>query len=193
MEAAFIGQIMPWAGKDIPDGWMVCEGQILSINTNSALFSLLGTTYGGDGRTSFALPDLRGRFPIGEGSGPGLVNHELGQSSGIDIVYLNEQQIPPHTHSNEKQDMRNNIPFTVSSSAATETNPKDNYLARAEQNLYSTDAASATEETGRTPVSVNVHSQNVFPNGGSQAHNNMQPFLTIRFIIAIMGEYPSRS
>ena len=94
----FIGQIMMFGGNFAPRNWAFCDGQILAINSHTALFSILGTTYGGDGRTSFALPDLRGRAPIGEGQGPGLSNYHLGFMGGVENVTLNVNQIPPHAH-----------------------------------------------------------------------------------------------
>ncbi|MEO1712234.1 MAG: tail fiber protein [Bacteroidota bacterium] len=194
MSPLFLGQIIPWPSLEIPDGWMACEGQIISINQNTALFSLLGTIYGGDGRTTFQLPDLRGRMPIGYGTGPGLAAKNLGDTNGVEYVTLREAEMPPHSHTNEKQDMRNNIPFEVSKANATEVSPKGNYLAVAEQNIYSTDASNATLETGRTPAaSLTVQSQQLYNTGGSQAHQNMQPYQVITFIIAVMGPYPTRS
>ncbi len=99
----FIGQVMMFGGNFAPRGWALCDGQLLSINSNSALFSILGTTYGGDGRTTFALPDLRGRVAIGPRTGPGLSNYNLGQSGGVEAVTLTTAQIPAHSHDLEVQ------------------------------------------------------------------------------------------
>ncbi len=193
MQAQFVGQIIAWSNSEIPDGWMRCAGQILPISQWSMLFTLLGTVYGGDGRTTFALPDLRGRMPIGAGEGPGLSSRQRGAEEGYEYHTLTTAELPSHSHTSEIREMRSTIPFTVSQSNANEVGPKGNYLAVAEQNLYSTDASNDLEETGRTPVkSLTANSQELHPIGGSRMHNNMQPFQVIQFIIAVQGPWPSR-
>lgn len=193
MQAQFTGQIIAWSNPEIPKGWMICAGQILPIGQWPNLWGLFGTTYGGDGRTTFALPDLRGRMPIGAGEGPGLSSRPRGSEEGYEYHTLTTAELPSHSHQSEIRKMRSTIPFTVSQSNANEVEPKGNYLAVAEQNLYSTDASNDLEETGRTPVkSLTVNSQELHPIGGSQRHHNMQPFQVIQFIIAVEGPWPSR-
>jgi microcystin-dependent protein len=164
----FIGQILLFAGDFAPRGWALCNGQLLSIAQNSALFSILGTTYGGDGVTMFAVPDLRGRVPMHWGDGPGLTSRTIGESSGSESVTLLQTQIPAHTHT-----------VNASEIAADARNPANAILA---QNAsYTTSAPNTT---------MSAHS--LAPAGGGQPHDNMQPFLAITFIIALEGIYPSR-
>jgi microcystin-dependent protein len=146
-----------------PKGWALCNGQLLPINQNQALFSLLGTTFGGDGRVNFALPDLRGRVPIHVGSG-----HTLGERGGEQAHTLNISELPEHTH----------VANGSSANAATNA-PTDNVLAQS-NNIYGAAAALVSLNAGTV---TNV--------GGSQAHLNMQPFLTISFCIALQGIFPS--
>ena len=194
MQAQFVGQIIAWSNPEIPKGWAACNGQLLPIGSWQSLWMLLGTTYGGDGRTTFALPDLRGRMPIGAGEGPGLSSRLRGAKEGYEYHTLTTAELPPHSHQSEIRKMRSTIPFTVSQSNANEVGPKGNYLAVAEQNLYSTDASNDLEETGRTPVkSLTVNNQELHRIGGSQSHNNMQPFQVIQFIIALEGLWPTRT
>lgn len=168
----FIGQIIMVPYDFAPQGWALCEGQLLSINQNQALFSLLGTTYGGDGRTNFALPDLRGRFPLGTGGGPGLTSRFLGEEGGAENYTLTIAQLPAHTH-----------PIMASSAEAAATSPGGNILAaKARVPLYQ----------GGAP-DVAMSSQSVAPSGGSQPHPVMPPFTSVRFIIALQGVYPSRN
>lgn len=166
MAEPFVGEIRLMAyGMLVPRWWAPCNGQILPINQYSALFSLLGTTYGGNGTTNFALPDLRGRVPIHVGNG-----HVQGEWNGAETVTLTSSQIPGHSH-----DVR------ARSVAGTATTPEGNYLAGA-NDAYTSQGATTT-----------LHPGTVGPAGGDQAHPNMQPFLTLGFCIAIAGIYPSRS
>lgn len=170
MSEPFIAEIRIFAGNFAPRGWAFCNGQLLPISQNTALFSLIGTTYGGDGRTTTALPNLQGRAPMHPGRGPGLTDRRLGERGGVETVTLSEAQMPNHTHtmvgSEERGD--NNTPVANFLSAGT-----DQYL-------------SSTDGSNMAAASV--------PNaGGNQPHNNLQPFLAINFIIALVGLYPSRS
>ena len=149
-----------------PRGWALCNGQLLPINQNQALFSLLGTTFGGDGRVNFALPDMRGRTPIHVGSG-----HTLGERGGEQAHTLSPAELPTHTHT-----------LQASTTAAAATNPTGNVLAGAD--IYAPPPQSPTNPVSMQPASVT----NV---GGSQAHLNMQPFLTLSFCIALEGIFPS--
>jgi len=171
MSEPFLAEIRIFAGTFAPLGWAFCDGQLLSIAQNTALFSLIGTTYGGDGRTNFALPNLQGRAPMHPGTGPGLTPRQLGQQVGTETVTLSETQMPNHTHA---------LRATVSRGAAG--TPQDNAFNRSTgDTAYNT----PSNLTGMAPAMAP-------PTGGGQAHNNMQPFLTLNFIIALQGLYPQR-
>jgi microcystin-dependent protein len=172
----FIAEIRMFAGNFAPRGWALCDGQLLPISQNEALFSLVGTTYGGDGRTTFGLPDLRGRAPIHMGQGPGLTNKRIGQKGGQEEVVLTVNQMPAHNHSARVQ---------ADSTVATTDKPQNALPARnaASTPQYGTSASSALH-----PDAVVVGQK-----GGNQAHPNMQPYLTINYIIALQGTYPSRN
>ncbi len=173
MSEPFIAEVRIFAGNFAPRGWAFCDGQLLPIAQNTALFSLIGTTYGGDGRTTTALPNLQGRAPMHPGRGPGLTARRLGQRSGVEMVSLSEAQMPNHTHS-----------LNGTSSVATVFTPDNtSAFARGSGAAYKTDATSL----------VDLASGSLQNTGGSQAHNNLQPFLTLNFIIALVGLYPSRS
>jgi microcystin-dependent protein len=169
----FLGEIRMFAGNFAPTGWAFCQGQLLPIAQNQALFSLLGTTYGGDGRTSFALPDLRGRVPVGFGQGPGLSNREIGEKFGSELVTLNINQMPSHNHTVNAvtSEGNQNLP-TNSLPANTKTLDKE----------YS----DANANTTMKATMVN-------PTGGSQPFGVSQPSLGVNFIIALQGIYPSRN
>ncbi len=172
MSEPFIGQITIFAGNFAPRGWAFCDGQILSIAQNTALFSILGTTYGGNGQTTFALPDLRGRAPVSAGQGPGLSNYVLGQQGGSETTTLNITQIPAHAHTT--QVFSNTDP-------ATSTTPTNTVLAN----------------SGEVPIYANSSNQTLAgpttgQSGGSQPFNNVQPYLPLNYIIALQGIFPSR-
>lgn len=171
----FIGEISIFAGNFPPRGWAFCQGQILSISQNTALFSLLGTTYGGNGTTTFALPDLRGRVMVGPGQGPGLQSYFQGQVGGQESVALNITQMPMHNH---------NTTVGVNSSAGNSAAPNGRYLAASDQrnDQYTDQGANG-----------NLSGVNVGVAGGSQPHENMQPYLCVNFIIALQGNFPSRN
>ena len=178
MEAYFIAQILMFAGNFSPRGWAFCNGQLLSIAQNDALFALIGTIYGGDGQTTFALPDLRGRIPVGAGQGPGLSNMVLGQVSGTQTVTLTVQQIPAHTHAPT-------IAVGVSSQSGNTGNPAGNVVGHTPVNFYAP-AANATETfAGSTATTT--------PSGGNQPFNNIMPILGMNFVIALEGIFPSRN
>lgn len=169
MSEPFLAEVRMVGFNFAPRGWALCDGQILPINQNQSLYSLLGTTYGGDGRTSFALPDLRGRVPIHVGRSNGD-DHRLGSKSGEEAHTLSDNEMPQHNH-----------PFQASSTVADSQTANGNVLAEAGQVYHAlTNAQSMKAGTVR-----NV--------GGSQAHSNMQPYMTVNFCIALMGLFPSRN
>ena len=184
MEPFFIGQIHLFASNFAPRSWAFCDGQLLAINSNTALFSILGTTYGGDGRTTFALPDLRGRVGIGVGNGPGLLPKRLGQRGGVETVTLNYTQIPSHTHV-----LTSSFKIATNENAATTSEGSGNVLAAANSNIYAEVSGNPNEVLGGVSSSLSV----VENTGGQQPHNNMQPYLCLNYIIALVGTYPSRS
>lgn len=165
----FIGEIIMFAGNFAPRGWALCDGQLLPISSNTALFSLLGTIYGGDGSTTFALPDLRGRFPIHPGNGPGLTSVRQGQRGGSETHTLSTDNLPPHSHTM-------NI---ASNNEGNSTQPTGNVLAVSDDRNY----VSGTGEPMGSSSSI----------GGSQAVNHLPPYNAVNFIIALQGIFPSRS
>ncbi len=185
-----IAEIRMFAGNFAPRNWFLCEGQILPIAQYQAFFSLVGTIYGGDGRTTFGIPDLRGRVVIGEGFGPGLTNRPIGQKSGAEGVTLNQSQIPSHSHS------ITNVGMQASSANATQSQPtQGSSLAapgmgsgRSFTNTlgYNTATPDVTLNSGSTPPTIGN-------TGGNLSHTNMQPFLVLNYIICYQGIYPSRN
>jgi microcystin-dependent protein len=171
MSEPFVGEIRMFAGNFAPRGWAFCDGQLLAVSQNDALFSLLGTIYGGDGRTTFGLPDLRGRLPLHAGHGPGLSERRLGAKGGAEKVTLTVNQLPSHSHQ-----------INQSSTAATGNSPNDAQIGDSPSiDIYS-----------ESPPSVNLASSAITHVGGSRSHTNLMPFLCIHFIIALVGIYPSR-
>lgn len=170
MADPYVGEIRIFAGNYAPNGWLFCQGQLLSIAVNTTLFQLIGTTYGGDGQSTFALPDLRGRLPIHQGQGPGLQTYILGQTGGAEQVTLTTQQIPTHTH-----------PLVATNAVGSAASPQGGVL-----------AASGSSNVYRpAPSAVALSSQTVAPTGGSQPHTNFQPYLCVNFIISLFGLFPS--
>ncbi|MDT8760837.1 tail fiber protein [Sphingomonas psychrotolerans] len=171
MADPFVAEIRVFPFNFAPKGWAWCDGQLLPLSQNTALFSLLGTTYGGNGKSNFALPDLQGRAPMHPGQGPGLSLHDLGESAGSDTVTLLQSEIPVHTHQ-----------LQVDDADDAETNiAKNNALCRAKANIYSADTTLKPMAFEELPAI-----------GGSQPHNNMMPYLTLYFCIALQGVFPPR-
>ena len=167
MAQPYVGEIRMFAGNFAPAGWMFCEGQLLPISENETLFQLIGTTYGGDGESTFALPDLRGRIPLHQGNG-----FILAETGGAEEITLTTQQIPVHNHA-----------LIVTNNVAGQTNPQGNLLAQSTQaTLYIEDSPSAQ-----------MANYVVGPTGGSQPHTNFQPYLCVDFIISLFGIFPSQT
>ncbi|WP_018621184.1 phage tail protein [Spirosoma luteum] len=168
----FVAEIRMFPFNFAPKGWAWCDGQLLPISQNTALFSLLGTTYGGDGKSTFALPDLQGRAPMHPGQGPGLSLHDLGETGGSETVTLLESEIPAHSHA---------LQATVS--LADSNLATGNNLARSSNGkAYNTQASGF----------VSMNPQSLAPAGGNQPHNNLMPYLTVYFNIALQGVFPPR-
>lgn len=175
MADPFVAEIRIFPFNFAPRGWAFCDGQLLPLSQNTALFSLLGTTYGGNGKSNFALPDLQGRAPMQPGQGPGLSLHDLGETGGSETVSLLESEIPSHSHAMSGQNSNANL-----------NDPAGAVLARAfgGGNLY------------KTPAGANITAlsdQSLAPAGGDQPHNNLMPYLTFYFCIALQGVFPPRT
>ena len=168
----FLGQIILFAGNFAPRGWAFCQGQLLPIAQNTALFSLLGTTYGGNGSSTFGLPDLRGRVPVGFGQGPGLINVQLGEAAGQSATTLQTTNLPAHTHT-----------LSAVSETGNAGSPANAFLA-------ATGAIDPEYRTSGTPVAMAAGAVGTV--GGSQPFSNMPPYLGMNYIIALQGIFPSR-
>ncbi len=173
----YLGEIRLFGGYFAPLNWHFCDGSLLSIANYDTLYSLLGTTYGGDGQNTFGLPDLRGRFPIGQGQGTGLSPHVIGEMAGTEQVTLLQTQMPAHSHS-----------LVAQAATGNTANPSGNSLAQPADGdlLY-------LNPTGLTPNDVTLPVDVVQPAGGNQPHNNQMPTLTATYIISLAGIYPSRN
>ncbi len=169
----FIGQIGVFGFSFAPRGWAKCDGQLLQISSNTALFSLLGTTYGGDGRTTFGLPDLRGRAALHQGTGPGLTNRKIGEKAGAETVALNANTMPTHTH---VATLKATLTDGVQGDATGKVLAPKNYY-----------------RTGTSDTNMGASSIANAATGGSQAHANMQPYQVVNFCIALQGVFPSRN
>jgi len=170
----FVAEVRIFPFNFAPKGWAFCDGQILPLSQNTALFSLLGTTYGGDGRSNFALPNLQGNAPMHPGQGPGLSLHDLGETGGSDTVTLLESEIPGHGH-----------PLQASNQPGEDPAPGGELLGRSVgASLYQTATGSNL---------VQMADEALAPAGGDQPHNNLQPYLTLNFCIAMQGVYPPRT
>ncbi len=165
-----------------PRNWASCNGQLLSINSNTALFSLIGTIYGGDGRTTFALPDLRGRSMVHQGNGSGLSPATIGQKGGVEYVTLNNNHLPSHNHS-----VSGTVTIGASDEDANETDPTNQVLAVSGSNIYRSSASSGVA-LGGTSFSGQIGNT-----GGGQSFDNRSPFLVANVVICLLGTYPSRS
>jgi microcystin-dependent protein len=177
MSEPFVGQIIMFGGNFAIRGFAMCDGQLLPIAQNTALFSLLGTTYGGDGRTTFGLPDLRGRVPMHMGTGTGLSPRRLGEKSGTETSTLTVSQMPSHNHAGVAQ---------ANSEAADSQSPIGNLLAKEAGGV--TAMYSSHDPDGEMSPSA----LSIAHTGGGQAHSNLPPYQVINFLIALMGIYPSR-
>ena len=171
MASPFVGEIRFFGFNFAPVGWALCNGQLLPINQNTALFSLLGTTYGGDGRTNFALPNLQGRVPIHMGSGPGLSTYVIGQTGGTETTTLTVGELPAHRHLVE-----------ANNGAGTLARPADNFPARAGDEAYAAASDQPTMNAGM-----------IAETGGGQPFDNIQPYLVGNFCIALTGIFPARN
>ncbi len=177
MTEPFLGEIRMFAGNFAPRDWAFCDGKLLSVSQNDALFSLVYNVYGGDGRTTFGLPDLRGRLPMHHGSGPGLTPRAIGARFGTEIASLSKDQIPTHTHSLRASDQAADSNIPVGHTLATPASGANSYgplSSDSNKNVQLADTA-------------------VSNSGGNQAHSNLMPSLCINFIIALKGIYPSRN
>jgi microcystin-dependent protein len=171
MPEPYIGEIRMVGFSFPPAGWMLCQGQLIPISENDALFVVLGTTYGGDGQETFALPNLQSRVPIHQGTGPDGITYQIGEQAGTESVTLSVQQIPSHTH-----------PWVGSTADAGSKEPIGGVPAVAQGDLYTTSFTAMPMAAGA-----------VTPMGGSQPHENCQPFLVINFIISLFGRFPSQT
>ncbi len=174
MSEPFIAEIRIFAGNFAPRGWALCNGQLMLIDQNAALFSLVGTTYGGNGRTDFGLPNLQGRAPMHPGYGPGLSQRQLGQTGGVESVTLTQAQVPSHAH------QAHGAPTEAHANVPSDTT------------LLACTPAQYTYGTGSDSDAVDMASDSLGLTGGGQPHSNMQPYLAINFIIALLGTYPER-
>ena len=167
----FLGEIRMFGFDFAPQGWALCNGQLLPINQNQALFSLLGNMYGGNGTTTFALPNLQSRVPIHQGQGAGLSAYVVGQAGGAETVTLAAAQMPAHAH-----------PVKASSNTAGSTKPKGRVPARSQSDVYA----------AKPDTSTVMHPSMIAEAGGGEPHTNVQPYLTVNFCIAMVGIFPAR-
>ncbi len=173
MGEPYIGEIRMFGGNFPPNGWAFCDGQLIPISENDALFTLIGTTYGGDGQETFALPNLQGRVPVHAGQGPGIGQaYQLGEMGGVEAVTLTAQSVPVHNHA-----------FIASTDAADSANVGGNVAGTTPQ----------LEWLYATPADAAFNAQSITPVGGSQPHDNMMPFLVVSFIISLFGVFPSQN
>lgn len=179
MTQPYIGEIRLFGGNFAPRNWAMCDGQILAIEGNDDLYSLIGTIYGGDGRTNFALPDLRGRVAVGEGTGPGLTIMYQGHSYGAESVTLDNQSMPYHKHR-----------FQASTDKAEVATPANSVLAKMKETTttFYEDIDNVPVDEVKPFAAASLHSA-----GGGRSHDNMMPYLAITYIIALHGIYPSRT
>jgi len=176
---AYIGEVRAVGFNFAPRNWAFCSGQLLPISQNTALFSILGTNYGGDGRTTFALPNLNGQAVVNTGQGPGLSDYSLGEVTGTETETLLLNQLPAHTHAVSGQ-------FLVQEGDGGFSDPTNNFLATSTDFQYSEGAGSGTMATDMIKGTAG-------PTGGNQAHSNMMPYLGINYIICLVGIFPARS
>lgn len=176
----FMAEVRGFAGNFAPRGTALCDGQLLAVSQNSALFSLLGTIYGGDGRTTFGLPDLRGRAPIGQGNGPGLSTRVQGARGGTQTVVLTNSTMPNHSHTTTT------VAHAIDLPADGGTDASGEYFAVFKNKVYRSGGTNSNMQNGSANVTIGN-------TGGTQSHNNLSPYLGINYIIALVGVYPSRT
>ena len=169
MSVPFVGEIRIFGGNFAPAGWAFCDGALMPISENETLFQLIGTTYGGDGQNTFAVPDLRGRLPMHMGTGPGLSTRQIGESGGAETVTLTAQQIPIHTHAPQ-----------ADSNSGNQTTPQNGIWAAVPASRYSSSAPNLA-----------MNNTLIGSAGGSQPHENLMPYLAISFIISLFGVFPT--
>ena len=170
MAQPYVGEIRMFAGNFNPAGWMFCDGSLLAISENETLFQLIGTTYGGDGQSTFGLPDLRGRIPVHQGQGPGLSNYTLAQNGGVESVTLTQNQMPIHNHT------------PLASNTGASDNPANSFWAN----------STTGKPYSAAPPTVLMNAATMGPAvGGSQPHDNMIPYLCVNYIISLFGIFPS--
>ena len=172
----FVAEVRIFPFNFSPKGWAFCDGQILPLSQNTALFSLLGTTYGGDGKSNFALPNMQGNAPMHPGQGPGLSLHDLGETGGSDTVSLLESEIPSHSHTARASSTQADVQQPTPTTSLARPNGAVPYVPGSPQ-----------------PALVTMNGNSLAPAGGDQPHNNMQPYLTLNFCIALQGVYPPRT
>jgi microcystin-dependent protein len=175
MADPFVAEIRIFPFNFAPKGWAFCDGQLLPLSQNTALFSLLGTTYGGDGKSNFALPNMQGNVPMHPGQGPGLSLHDLGETGGVETVTLLESELPAHQH-RQMATVENGTQGTLTNGIT-----------------LATSIAGQLYQTTTNANLVNMNFQSLSFAGGSQPHNNMQPYLTLNFCIALQGVFPPRT
>jgi len=173
MSSPYVGEIRMFAGNFAPAGWALCSGQLMAISENDTLFNLIGTTYGGDGQSTFGIPGLSGRVPIHMGNGPGGTNFQIGQTGGVETVTLTTQQIPQHNHL-----------VVVPGAQADSQHPSNTFLG---------DGAGGLTQYHGAPAPATMATTSLQQQGGSQPHENMQPFLVINFILSLFGVFPTQT
>jgi microcystin-dependent protein len=172
----FVAEIRIFPFNFAPTGWAFCNGQLLPLSQNTALFSLLGTTYGGDGKSNFALPNLQGSAPMHPGQGPGLSLHDLGETGGSSTVSLLESEIPSHSHALQASPRTSDLDNPGPNNALGRSAPQQLYL-----------------QSATTPQLVAMSDNTIAPAGGDQPHNNLMPYLALNFCIALQGVFPPRT
>lgn len=187
MIESYLGQIIAVSFKMVPDGWRLCDGSLVFISEYQALFNLLGTTYGGDGASTFGLPDLRGRLVVSQGQGPGRSNYVLGQTGGVENVTLNVQQMQPHTHALTAIDLPGRPTTPDPQKGPYPPGPAGSYYLLAQN----TQAAVNMYNPGPPNVTLSPSAIDPYP-GGSRPHENRQPFQVINYIISMNGIYPTQ-
>jgi len=176
MSDQYLGEIRPTAFNFAPDGWALCQGQMLAVSQNATLFSLLGTSFGGNGTTTFCLPDLRGRVSVGSGTGNGLSLRIVGESAGVEHVSLTTNQIPVHSH-----------PASANADPGGNTSPQNSVWTQINDG-----SGTGYNSYAPAPPNVMLPPTTLSPSGGSQPMNILQPYLTLNYIIALVGIYPTR-